>query len=90
VEAAGAIAARFHHGLADVVAAIAARIRDGGGPSTVALGGGVFANAILVAACEERLERRGFAVLRPTRVPPNDGGLALGQLHVAAARARRA
>ena len=86
---AGAIAARFHRGLADAITAIAVQIRARGGPATVALGGGVFANAVLVAACEERLARRGFEVLRPTRVPPNDGGLALGQLHVAAARARR-
>lgn len=82
----GAIAARFHHGLADAITAVASRIRDGGGPATVALGGGVFANAILLAACEDRLSRHGFEVLRPTRVPPNDGGLALGQLAVAAAR----
>ncbi len=85
-EGKGAIALRFHRALADAVTTVAVRVRERGGPSVVALGGGVFVNAVLVAACEERLERHGFTVLRPRRVPPNDGGLALGQLLIAAAR----
>lgn len=88
--AVGAIAARFHRGLTHAIVEVAERVRAGGGPSTVALAGGVFANAVLLSACEEVLVRRGFAVLRPARVPPNDGGLALGQLHLVAARTRGA
>jgi hydrogenase maturation protein HypF len=48
----------------------------------VALGGGVFGNALLLAATERLLAVRGFRVLRPRLLPPNDGGLALGQILV--------
>jgi hydrogenase maturation protein HypF len=81
---ASAIAIRFHRALAEAVATVSERVRARGGPSVVALGGGVFVNAVLVTACEERLLARGFTVLRPTRVPPNAGGLALGQILIAA------
>ena len=54
--------------------------------NTVALSGGVCANEIFVNDLTERLERRGLVVLRHHLVPPNDGGLALGQALVAAAR----
>jgi hydrogenase maturation protein HypF len=80
------LAARFHTGLADVVADMCARLRDAHGHSTVALSGGVFQNALLVARCLERLEAAGFTVLTHRQVPPNDGGLSLGQAAVAAAR----
>lgn len=50
------------------------------------LSGGVFLNALLTAETCARLGREGFRVYRQRRVPPNDGGLRLGQLAVAAAR----
>jgi hydrogenase maturation factor HypF (carbamoyltransferase family) len=52
----------------------------------VVLTGGCFQNARLAAACERGLGARGLTVLRPSRFPPNDGGLSLGQAAVAAAR----
>ena len=55
------------------------------GWTTVALGGGVFQNAVLLAAVRAGLDAEGFAVLRPRLLPPNDGGIALGQVLVAAA-----
>ncbi|MFI8388814.1 carbamoyltransferase HypF [Streptomyces sp. NPDC085540] len=79
------IAARFHTGVAALVAALCALARERHGLDTVALTGGVFANTLLSSACARRLGAAGFTVLRHGRVPPNDGGLALGQLMVAAA-----
>ncbi|MFI5617012.1 carbamoyltransferase HypF [Streptomyces sp. NPDC051567] len=79
------IAARFHTSVATLVVRLCALARERHGLDTVALTGGVFANALLSSACATGLRDQGFTVLRHHRVPPNDGGLALGQLMVAAA-----
>ncbi|MEV7200827.1 carbamoyltransferase HypF [Streptomyces griseoluteus] len=78
------LAARFHRGVAGAVAGLCRRAREATGLTTVALTGGVFANALLEEDSTARLTADGFTVLRHGRVPPNDGGLALGQLMVAA------
>ncbi|MET9887973.1 carbamoyltransferase HypF [Streptomyces sp. NPDC006430] len=78
------IAARFHVAVADLVSTLAALARERCGLDTVALTGGVFANTVLSSTTARVLRERGFTVLRHHRVPPNDGGLALGQLMVAA------
>jgi hydrogenase maturation protein HypF len=62
------------------------RIRAGGGPSTVCLAGGVFANDLLTTAAARMLRADGFAVHRARQLPPGDGGLSLGQALVAHAR----
>ncbi|MFE2376408.1 carbamoyltransferase HypF [Streptomyces sp. NPDC059398] len=78
------VSARFHAGVAGLVVALAARARSRTGLRTVALGGGVFQNAVLLEAAQRSLEAEDFTVLRPRLLPPNDGGIALGQLLIAA------
>lgn len=81
----GAVSASFHEATAEAVAEAAAGIRAVSGATTVGLSGGVFQNSLLTRLCRERLEKAGFRVLTHRQVPPNDGGLALGQAAVAAA-----
>ncbi|MFJ3798631.1 carbamoyltransferase HypF [Streptomyces sp. NPDC090088] len=78
------IAARFHRGVARAVLDVCRAARRATGLTTVALTGGVFANALLEGASTDLLGADGFTVLLHGEVPPNDGGLALGQLVVAA------
>ncbi|QKG20295.1 carbamoyltransferase HypF [Actinomadura verrucosospora] len=80
------IAARFHHSVAALVVEGARRIRDAKGLGTVALSGGVFQNMLLLERAVAGLEEAGFTVLTHHRVPPNDGGISLGQAAVATAR----
>jgi hydrogenase maturation protein HypF len=79
------IAARFHAAVAGLIAGFAEHGRDQTGLDVVALGGGVFQNTLLLTAARHELRDRGFTVLRPRLLPPNDGGIALGQLAVGAA-----
>jgi hydrogenase maturation protein HypF len=81
----GAIAARFHNALVDGIAAVAREV----GERRVALSGGCFQNRLLLERVVARLEAAGFTVLLHRQVPPNDGGLSLGQVAVAAARLGR-
>jgi hydrogenase maturation protein HypF len=82
------VAARFHHGVADAIARTCAILRSRTGLGVVALSGGVFQNLLLLDRTVGRLEAAGFRVLVHARVPPNDGGISLGQAAVAAARDR--
>ncbi|MDI4658932.1 carbamoyltransferase HypF [Xanthobacter autotrophicus] len=81
-----AMATAFHTGLAEAFAGAAAQVAAAEGLTAVALSGGVFQNARLLAATLRRLEACGLIPLVPAAVPANDGGLALGQAVVAAAR----
>jgi hydrogenase maturation protein HypF len=84
------VAAKFHRGLARAVAATVRALRReprGHGFEQVALSGGVFQNAVLLEELCVALRAQGLDVLLQGRVPSNDGGLALGQAAVAAARA---
>ena len=84
------VAARFHNGVADAIARTCAILRARTGLGFVALSGGVFQNLLLLDRTASRLEADGFRVLVHGRVPPNDGGISLGQVAVAAARDRLA
>jgi hydrogenase maturation protein HypF len=78
------IALRFHLGLVEAMIEVARRV----GQSTVALSGGCFQNRLLLERAAARLRESGFEPLIHRRVPPNDGGICLGQLGVAAATLR--
>lgn len=79
------VARRFHNTVGEVIVRVTAHLRDTTGLPDVVLTGGVFQNALLLEMARRRLEELGLAVHTHARVPANDGGLALGQLAVAAA-----
>ena len=83
---AGLIAARFHNGLADLILRLSIQLRQQTGLNKVALSGGVFQNISLLQQAMHLLLKNDFEVLNQQLVPANDGGLALGQASVAAAR----
>jgi hydrogenase maturation protein HypF len=78
-------AALFHATLAQALAQWALRASGASGIRRVALGGGCFLNRILSAAVRRELESAGIEVLEARQVPPNDGGLSLGQAWIAQA-----
>ena len=76
------VSSAFHRWVADVTAAVAHQARAATGLRAVALSGGVFQNRRLVELLVPELQQAGFKVLRHRQVPPNDGGIALGQAAV--------
>ncbi|MFN8496827.1 MAG: hypothetical protein U0641_03155 [Anaerolineae bacterium] len=76
------IAARFHNALV----AAATRVATGVGEPRVALSGGCFQNRLLVQRMVAALSAAGLDVVQHRQVPPNDGGISLGQVAVAAAQ----
>ena len=88
-----AIAGRFHNSVAEAILHGCLTIREHTGLCTVAFSGGVFQSMLLLARTINRLEAHSFQVLHHRHVPPNDGGISLGQAVVASqlhARARSA
>ena len=79
------IARRFHSTLVEIIARVCGHLHEETGLTSVVLGGGVFINALLTSEVCRRLGRDGFRVYRHRLVPPNDGGLSLGQVAIAAA-----
>ena len=69
----------FHWILAEEIIAACQKARKESGRGTAALSGGVFQNQLLLKMVDEGLQKEGFKVLRHRLVPPNDGGIALGQ-----------
>jgi hydrogenase maturation protein HypF len=72
----GEISAKFHNALVEAILGIARRV----GQRQVALTGGCFQNRYLTERAVKRLEQAGFRAYWHQRIPPNDGGIALGQI----------
>jgi hydrogenase maturation protein HypF len=77
------IAARFHNSVARMIHTVCVNLRARHGLNQVALSGGVFQNVTLLSKTLELLRAADFEVFTHRYVPPNDGGLALGQAVVA-------
>lgn len=77
----------FHGTLAAALSDWATQAARASGPSTIALSGGCFLNRVLAEETAAALRRAGLRPLLPRALPPNDGGIALGQAAVAAAMA---
>jgi hydrogenase maturation protein HypF len=86
---AGAIAARFHNTVAEAIVEVCRRLRAEEKLNRVCLSGGTFQNMKLLARTLAGLRRLEFEVFIHAQVPPNDGGIALGQAVVATEILRR-
>jgi hydrogenase maturation protein HypF len=84
-----AISAMFHNTVAQAIAETCRRLGVETGLTRVCLSGGTFQNQKLLKATVPLLRRSGFEVFLHSKVPPNDGGIALGQAAIAAERLRR-
>ncbi|MCX6833971.1 MAG: carbamoyltransferase HypF [candidate division Zixibacteria bacterium] len=78
-----AIASRFHHSVVAMFLRAAEDVRKNTGMTSVVLSGGCMHNRLLLDGLRRQLSGRGFEVFTNQQVPPNDGGLALGQILVA-------
>ena len=75
----GKLAYFFHRELAFQITAACVKIRELSGCNKAALSGGVFQNRLLLELTDHMLLEQGFEVLKHQLLPPNDGGIALGQ-----------
>ena len=79
------LAARFHETVIDAIARVALRVAEAGHVHDVALSGGSFQNARLLAGVRRRLAAAGLRVLIPRQLGPNDGAISYGQAAIGAA-----
>jgi hydrogenase maturation protein HypF len=80
------ISGKFHNTIVNVIVDMAIAIRDNSDINKVVLSGGTFQNSIILGKSEIKLEKNGFEYYTQSQVPSNDGGIALGQMAVAAKR----
>jgi len=82
----GHMARRFHSTLVEIVSNVCSKVTKITEIRNVVLSGGTFMNELLTTEVSDRLTRQGLQVYRHRLVPPNDGGLCLGQLIIAASQ----
>jgi hydrogenase maturation protein HypF len=80
----GIISAKFHNTISEILLGFAMICRSETNLNTVAMSGGVFCNRYLANRLIKRLREKNFSVLMNRNVPPNDGGISLGQAAIAA------
>lgn len=78
------ISRRFHNGLVEALASLAARLRESSALNRVCLSGGTFQNELLLRGLSDSLQKSGFEVFTHSQVPAGDGGISFGQAAVAA------
>lgn len=77
----GVISKKFHNSVAMMIRDICSKIRQQSGCTSVVLSGGVFQNIYLLEKSEKLLQEYGFNVYIHKNIPPNDGGISLGQVY---------
>ncbi len=77
------ISLKFHNTISHLICSICQKIKEESGLEDVALSGGVFQNILLLETTVKQLRQLGFRVYTHQRIPPNDGGISLGQLLIA-------
>ena len=82
------IAARFHNSVINIIFEAAEKMSAKTGIRKVVMSGGSFQNKYILERAEEGLQQKGFKIFSPQNIPANDGGIALGQLAIAAAKRR--
>ena len=80
------ISAKFHNTIIELIVAMAEKMKRNTGVKKVVLSGGTFQNRYILEKAEGRLLKQGFKVFTQSEIPSNDGGIALGQLAIAAKR----
>ena len=80
------ISAKFHNTVIDVILKISLKLSEEYKIKKVVLSGGVFQNKYISQRAEQLLEENNFAVFFQNTIPCNDGGIALGQILIAANR----
>ncbi len=80
------ISGKFHNTIVEVIIDTTKQIRNTSGINKVVLSGGSFQNRILLEKTEIKLAKSGFEYYTQSQIPSNDGGIALGQLAIAAKR----
>ncbi len=80
------ISAKFHNTVINVIFTVASQIRKETGLNKIVLSGGTFQNKYILSRVELILKKDGFEVFSHCKIPSNDGGIALGQLVIAAKR----
>ena len=81
----GTVSRCFHNSIATMMNSVCSRLRERSGMNRVCLSGGTFQNMTLLHRAVAVLRHSGFEVFLHSRVPPNDGGISLGQAAIAAA-----